>query len=193
MANDFDDPFAPADGTILRPKPGGRRGPAEPSRPDAPRAAPRVQDSAPMPAGSGNLAVSDFLAGGRNPIVQAATPLIVIASRLQSNVAQADPASLRAQAMQEVRTFDDRLRAAGVVQEDAVFARYILVTFFDSAVLNTPWGAQSDWSGQSLLIMFHKEKSGGEKFFQILERISSQPGRYIDLIELQYVCLALGY
>lgn len=95
--------------------------------------------------------------------------------------------------MQDVRQFDERLRASGVVPEDALVARYVLCTFFDSAVLNTPWGAQSDWSGQSLLVMFHKEKSGGEKFFQILERLRAQPGRYIDLLELQYVCLALGY
>ena len=85
------------------------------------------------------------------------------------------------------------MRAAAVAPEDALVARYLLCTFFDSSVLNTPWGAQSDWSGQSLLVAFHKEKAGGEKFFQILERISAQPGRYIDLIELQYVCLALGY
>lgn len=193
MANEFDDPFAPADGTIMRPRPGGARRPPEP-RSDAPRpVAPRAgQEYAPPPSG-GNLGVADFIAGGCNPILQAAAPLLAIASRLQSTVANADVAALRSQATQDVRQFDDRMRAAGVVQEDALVARYLLCTFFDSAVLNTPWGAQSDWSGQSLLVMFHKEKSGGEKFFQILERISAQPARYIDLIELQYVCLALGY
>jgi type VI secretion system protein ImpK len=194
VANEFDDPFAPADGTILRPRPGGARRGA----PEAPRSEPgrppsggrQEQYTAPS---AGNLAIADFLAGGRNPILQAAAPLLTIASRLQSTVVQADVASLRHQAMQEVRVFDDRLRTAAVTPEDALVARYLLCTFFDSAVLNTPWGAQSDWSGQSLLVMFHKEKSGGEKFFQILERISAQPARYIDLIELQYVCLALGY
>jgi type VI secretion system protein ImpK len=193
VGNDFDDPFAPADGTILRPRPGGaRRGAPEP-RPDAgrPPGGGRQEQSA-VPS-AGNVAIADFLGGGRNPILQAAAPLIAIASRLQSTVVQADIASLRHQAMQEVRAFDDRLRAVGVTPDDALVARYLLCTFFDSSVLNTPWGAQSDWSGQSLLVMFHKEKSGGEKFFQILERISAQPARYIDLIELQYVCLALGY
>lgn len=196
MANEFDDPFAPADGTIMRPRPGGaRRPPSEPRSPD-PRAdaspPPRAQSFAPPPSG-GNLGAADFIGSGRNPILQAASPLLVIASRLQSTVANADIASLRNQAMQDVRQFDERLRASGVVPEDALVARYVLCTFFDSAVLNTPWGAQSDWSGQSLLVMFHKEKSGGEKFFQILERLRAQPGRYIDLLELQYVCLALGY
>jgi type VI secretion system protein ImpK len=194
MANDFDDPFAPADGTVLRPRPGGaRRAPAD-ARSDASRPVPSrsAADQHSSPS-SGNLNVADFISGGRNPILRAAVPLIAIASRLQSTVANADVPSLRNQAMQEMRTFDDRLRSAGVAPEDALVARYLLCTFFDSAVLNTPWGAQSDWSGQSLLVVFHKEKSGGEKFFQILDRISAQPARYIDLIELQYVCLVLGY
>jgi type VI secretion system protein ImpK len=42
-------------------------------------------------------------------------------------------------------------------------------------------------------VLFHKEVGGGEKFFEILERLRANPSRYIDLIELVYVCLALGY
>lgn len=189
MANDLDDPFAPPGGTILRPRPGLRRA-AEP-RADASRVPPtRLSQEAVTLSGS---AGKDFVAGGKNPILSAAGPLIAIAARMQTLVTQADIAALRSQAMQEIRLFDDRLRAADVVPEDALVARYILCTFFDSAVLNTPWGAHSDWSGQSLLVTFHREKSGGEKFFQILERIAAQPARYVDLIELQYVCLTLGY
>ena len=87
----------------------------------------------------------------------------------------------------------DRLRTAAVSREDALVARYVLCTFVDTAVLNTPWGSQSDWASQSLLVMFHKEVSGGEKFFEILDRVRGNPARYIDLIELIFVCLALGY
>ena len=72
-------------------------------------------------------------------------------------------------------------------------ARYVLCTFIDSAVSNTPWGHQGAWASQSLLVMFHKEVSGGEKFFEILERVRRDPRRYSDLAELLCVCLALGY
>jgi type VI secretion system protein ImpK len=96
-------------------------------------------------------------------------------------------------AVQEIRAFEDRLRDSGVSREDLLVARYVLCTFVDSGVLNTPWGAQGDWASQSLLVLFHKEVSGGEKFFDIIERVRAEPGRYIDLIELLYVCLALGY
>jgi type VI secretion system protein ImpK len=192
-----DDPFAPRDGTVLRPRPGaGRRGGAETSvSAGFGQPAPRVVSPHAPPASfsgsSGNL--SDFLAGAHNPIIQAAAPLLTLGARLSTAVQQVNISTLRQQAVQEVRAFEDRMRTGGVVPEDAVVARYVLCTFVDSAVLNTPWGAQGDWAGQSLLVLFHKEVSGGEKFFEILERLRGNPGRYIDLIELAYVCLTLGY
>jgi type VI secretion system protein ImpK len=191
-----DDPFAPRDGTVMRPRPGaGRRLGSETLVGSnlgqlTPRTA--LPGSTTMYSGSGgNLA--DFLVGARNPIIQAAAPLLTLGARLSTSVQQANIATLRQQAVQEVRAFEERMRGSGVVAEDAVVARYVLCTFTDSAVLNTPWGAQGDWAGQSLLVIFHKEVSGGEKFFDILGRLRSDPGRYIDLIELAYVCLALGY
>jgi type VI secretion system protein ImpK len=138
-------------------------------------------------------ALSDFVSQTRNPILQAAAPLLTLAARLASSVIQANVQTLRAQAVHEIRTFEEKVRTGGVVAEDILVARYILCTYVDSAVLNTPWGAQSDWAGQSLLVTFHKEVSGGEKFFQIIDRLTPNARRYIDLIELAYVCLSFGY
>ena len=54
-------------------------------------------------------------------------------------------------------------------------------------MLSTPWGAQSDWSQHPLLVALHREAWGGEKFFEMLDRVSQDPARYIDLMELQYL------
>ena len=195
--NNSDDPFAPRDGTVLRPRPGaGRRSPVTELPPSGTTtfAQPRVMASnAPRQTTGFSGNISDFLAGTRNPIIQAAAPLLTLGARLSTAVQQANIATLRQQAVQEVRACEERMRAAGVVQEDGVVSRYVLCTFVDSAVLNTPWGYQGDWASQSLLVVFHKEVSGGEKFFDILDRLRGNPARYIDLIELVYVCLALGY
>jgi type VI secretion system protein ImpK len=191
-----DDPFAPPDGTVMRPRPGaGRRSASDTSigsnfGQPAPRA---VLPNAPQSFSGQSANLSEFLTGARNPIIQAAAPLLTLGARLSTAVNQANIATLRQQAVQEVRAFEERLRTSGVSSEDSVVARYVLCTFVDSAVLNTPWGAQGDWAGQSLLVLFHKEVGGGEKFFEILERLRGNPSRYIDLIELVYVCLALGY
>ena len=54
-------------------------------------------------------------------------------------------------------------------------------------------GAQSEWAQHPLLVALHREAWGGEKFFEMLDRISSDPARHIDLMELQYLILALGF
>jgi len=198
MANPPDDPFAPSDATILRPRPGRRPGAPAPSAPSStplppgqPAAQPPPSYSAQPPPTSASL--GDFIATGINPLVQAAVPLLVLAGRLRGQIANADVENLRRQGVQEVRAFEDRARRAGVPAEDVLAARYALCTVIDEAVLNTPWGAQSGWASQSLLVTFHREASGGEKFFQILERVRGEPQRYGALLELLYVCLALGF
>lgn len=181
----------------MRPRPGaGRRAaPAAPPSSPSPSAGQRPLASAaaapPVEASAADL--NEFLGGTDNPVLQAAAPLLILAARLATSVEQASIPTLRQQAVEEVRSFDERLRSSGVSRDDALVARYVLCTFVDSAVLNTPWGAQGDWASQSLLVIFHKEVSGGEKFFEIVKRLQADPARYLSLIELLYVCLALGY
>ncbi|WP_206197454.1 type IVB secretion system protein IcmH/DotU, partial [Pseudomonas viridiflava] len=79
-----------------------------------------------------------------------------------------------------------------IEHDQMLAARYVLCTVLDEAVLTTAWGSSSNWSTMSLLSHFHQETFGGEKFFQLLERLGSNPARHLHLLELMYLCLALG-
>jgi type VI secretion system protein ImpK len=210
-AGDSDDPFAaPSDGSVVRPRPGaGRRGRAEPfispgdsggtrlsgTRLDGTRregtrtAATRTENRA-EPHGT---QFGDFTVGGPNALLQAATPLLVLAGRLRTTRSHLDVGGLRRHTLTEIRRFEDRARAASVPSETVVAARYALCAALDEAVLSTPWGMQSEWAAQTLLVQLHREAWGGEKFFDMLDRISRDPPRHIDLMELQYACIALGF
>jgi type VI secretion system protein ImpK len=59
--------------------------------------------------------------------------------------------------------------------------------------MNTPWGASSGWSQHSLLSMFHNETFGGEKFFNILDKLLQNPGQHGDSLELVYLLISLGF
>jgi len=190
-----EDPFAGSDVTILRPRPGRRGAASRDTSAGAPSPSSFAQPPivSPVAGARSGPGVPEVPVSGQNPLLHAAVPLLVLAGRLRSQVAQADIANLRAQAVNEMRTFEDRVRVAGVPSEDAIAARYALCTVIDEAVLNTPWGAQSDWAGQSLLVTFHRESGGGDKFFRILERVIGEPARYVALLELLHACLALGF
>jgi type VI secretion system protein ImpK len=180
---DSDDPFIPSDPT--RPRPGaGRRGVPEVARPTISR---HVEtDPLPPPARA-------YLGIGLNPLVQAASPLLLLTGQLRGTSSSMDVAGLRRHALEEIRRFEDQARAAGVRNEIVLAARYALCAGLDEAVLSTPSGAQSEWAQHPLLVALHREAWGGEKFFEMLDRISVDPARHIDLMELQYLGLALGF
>ena len=184
---DTDDPFLPSDLTA-RPRPGaGRRGVPDSGIYQRPPM-PRVAEVEPIPESA-----RAFLGLGLNPLVQAASPLLLRMGQMRSAPASIDVPSLRRAALEEIRRFEERARASGVRNEIALAARYVLCAGLDEAVLSTPSGAQSEWSQHPLLVALHREAWGGEKFFEMLDRILVDPARHIDLIELQYLILALGF
>lgn len=128
-----------------------------------------------------------------NPLVAAATPLLLLAARLRGLVQPTDAAALRTAAGEAVRRFDADARAAGSSAETVLGARYVLCTALDEAVANTPWGVQSGWNKQSLLVQFHNETWGGEKVFQLLARLAQDVPAHRPLLELIYCILALGF
>ncbi|MGH9350098.1 MAG: type IVB secretion system protein IcmH/DotU, partial [Vicinamibacterales bacterium] len=142
---------------------------------------------------AGRGAVRDDLETGLNPLAQAASPLLLVAAQLRGTLSAPDVSGLRRHVIDEIRRFEERARASGVASEVVLAARYVLCAGLDEAVLSTPWGAQSEWAQQTLLVMLHREAWGGEKFFEMLDRISADPARHIDLMELQYLSVALGF
>ena len=184
----IDDPFRPADATVLRPRPGaGRPGAGVP--PPLPRwQQPSVSAAEPLPAiGRENLGT------GLDPLVRAASSVLMLAGQLRGTLAAPDVAGLRRHALDEIYKFEERARSSGAANETVLAARYALCATLDEAVLSTPWGAQSEWAQQTLLVSLHREAWGGEKFYAMLERISQDPERHIALMEVQYLCLVVGF
>src|SRR5436190_5107245 len=102
---EIDDPFKPPDATVLRPRPGaGRRGasdvPPSPSRPAGagPAAQPITDDT------------RNALGIGLNPLVQAASSVLVLAGQLRGTLASPDISALRRHALDEMSRFESRAR-----------------------------------------------------------------------------------
>ena len=131
--------------------------------------------------------------GAMNPLVAAANPLLMTLPTLRTASVPGDVAALRARLLEMVKDFDTACSTQGVPEDQRHLARYAICTVLDEAVQRTPWGGTANWAQQSLLIHFFKENWGGEKFFQILDKMMQTPARFTALLELFYVCLALGF
>lgn len=178
-----DDPFASpdADRTVILPSPGGRAPPRSP--PEPPRGSGWGPEPAQPPAG----------ARGLNPLVAAANPILNLVPQLRATLSHPDPGGLRDRLVQALRAFETRAKASGVDPLKVRAASYALCTLLDETAASTPWGGSGIWARASLLVLFHNEAWGGEKFFQLLSKLAESPAQNRDLLELMYVCLALGF
>ncbi|AHG20852.1 hypothetical protein Z042_15495 [Chania multitudinisentens RB-25] len=128
-----------------------------------------------------------------NPLLIAANPLLNAISQIRQSATHADPAQLRQQLIDEIRRFEVRAQRENLTYEIIIGARYCLCTALDEAAALTPWGSNSVWSGSGLLVTFHNETWGGEKFFQLLAKLSQNPREHIQILELLNYCLLLGF
>jgi type VI secretion system protein ImpK len=131
--------------------------------------------------------------GGLNPLLAAANPLLDVVPQLRATLQHPDPIGLRDVLAQGIKTFEARAQVAGIRPEKIIAARYTLCTLLDETAASTPWGGSGTWASHSLLVMFHNEAWGGEKFFQLLSKLAENPAANRDILELMYVCLSLGF
>lgn len=128
-----------------------------------------------------------------NALVAAAGTLLSEVVRLKQGGAREDLHALNRRLTTELNNFSARALNNGAENGQISSARYVLCSVLDEAVVTTPWGTESEWSQMSLLSSFHNETFGGEKFFQMLDLLLKDPVKYLPLLELMYLCLALGF
>lgn len=177
-----DDPFffpQSDDRTVIRPIPGGKRSDIQPPSPPSTG---RSVSGGPIPK-----------LGRLNPLEKAASGLLALVTRLNMSHFQSDPEGLKNKIIREIEQFQVAAQDQNIDPETISSSRYVLCTVLDEAVINTPWGDKSGWAQHSLLSLFHKEVSGGERFFHLLKSLAQNPGRNRNLLELMYICLALGF
>ncbi len=181
-----DDPFDGVDDserTIIRPNPAGRIKTVLPQ-----------QDSR-------NQSLDEFLLDrqtdvidfGVNKLVAGAAGVFDVLLTV-SRLPQFDNlGKLRGRIIKELECFSENAQAKGYDTQTIGFSQYLLCATADDLVLQTPWGANSEWASSTLVLTFHNEAYGGERFFQIVDVLLREPGKYIDVLELANICLEFGF
>ncbi len=209
-----EDPFAEpgdAEHTIIRPRPGGRgsspaaarpspavppQRPAQPGPPPAapPAVAPRAVTRAPAATTSEAAPPPNipFDTPSGSPLPAMAMPLLQLVARLRNTAQRPDATDLYERTARALRDFEQRATELGVPGEQIRAAHYALCVSIDEAVLNTPWGAASEWVHRPLTSAFHRDQSQGGRFLELLARLKQTPARFMPVIEIMYLCLSLG-
>ncbi len=191
-----DTPFSEADDneqTIIRPMPGGRLAPGGvlPGLLPAAEADPSGIISDPR-EGDAGMRFADLPDSAASPIVSAAAGCLSLLGRLRNAFSMPDPRMLRGHAVQELRRFEQTLRRQNLPMEQLRPAHYALCASLDDVVQATPWGSRGAWADASLVSTFHQEVRSGERFFDLLAQLRQNPGQFLHVLELMYLCMSLG-
>ncbi|WP_207478257.1 type IVB secretion system protein IcmH/DotU [Arenibaculum pallidiluteum] len=131
--------------------------------------------------------------GRTSPLVTAAAPLLNLCVRIRNLASHPDAEALRMQVLSEVERFEQRIAPLGLAARSVRAGKYALCATIDDLVLNTPWGSRSVWTTRSMVGTLFSETWGGDRFFDLLAQLKREPSANLDLLELLYYCLSLGF
>lgn len=130
--------------------------------------------------------------GEKDSLLNAAHPLLMLACQLRLDPLDEELETLRERLCTMVDAFDASMTRAGIDAKTCIAVRYCMCTFIDEIIAATPPGGGGAWASRSLLILFHGQASGGERFFSILRELTLDASANLEALELLYVMLALG-
>ncbi|MBY4731108.1 type VI secretion system protein TssL, long form [Cupriavidus pauculus] len=145
-----------------------------------------------------------------NPLLEAAQPLLRAlaempdhlpgAQRMMSETGSAAGASqfsgmameLRHLLILELEQFQQLCERAAIRRQHIIATSYLLCTALDEAAHTRAWGL-SGWPQHGLLVSIHQDTAGGTRCFQLLAKLLSESDEHLDLIEVFYQVLSLGF
>ena len=156
----------------------------------------------PLPPGPNHderlAAVQAAIEAGRNPLMEAARPLLRALAEMPDDVSDVGAGVMHALLTTEMVSFTRLCEQANIRRDHMLATRYALCTALDESVNLKPWAGgvgQSTgmWSTKALLSQFHHESEGGKKVFLLIGRLAHSPEEHMHVLEVIYQLLSLGF
>jgi type VI secretion system protein ImpK len=152
-------------------------------------------DSA-IPAGEPLATRLAAIQEAQNPLLEAARPLLRALADMPDQLELHAVAQLHLMLRQEMNDFVQLCEQADIRHNHMIGARYSLCTALDEAAGRTQWGRLDtgvEWLRTGLATEFHGDREGGDKAYLLIARLMNEPREHLDLIEVLYRILSLGF
>ena len=116
---------------------------------------------------------------------------LILQLRASSDFGDADP--LRERIIDLLGDVEQEALAAGVPASDLKQVKFALVAFIDETILSSDWRHQGEWMDQPLQAQLYDRYDLGEEFFSRLEEMREDPSAHAEVLEVYYLCMALGF
>ena len=125
---------------------------------------------------------------GLNPLVVAAQPILSVTERIKLS-AKSSLLDFAENLKHELKAFEARARSQGYDDETIVLSTYLLCATLDDFVeQEEPYELF-----RKLFPYSTTEATPDNQFYIILNKVIDKPNHYLDLLELVYLCLSIGF
>jgi type VI secretion system protein ImpK len=132
-----------------------------------------------------------------NPLLAAARPVLRSLADVPQRLDASEADAFRNRLLRELRVFQKLCEQTDIRRDHLRDARYCLCSALDEAVMRTAWGKGGDtgveWSDASLAVAMGDDRQGGDRVYRLIEQWMSAPREHLDVLEVIYVILNLGF
>jgi type VI secretion system protein ImpK len=129
----------------------------------------------------------------KQPISDIASECLMLILQLRSTNNYGNPETLKSRVTEMFERFERESRSAGIDNEKITKAKFALVAFLDETIISSAWNQKEAWLSDPLQIRMFDTFNAGEEFFTYLGELRQRSSANKDVLEVYYLCLALGF
>ncbi|MHC6527172.1 type IVB secretion system protein IcmH/DotU [Vibrio proteolyticus] len=128
-----------------------------------------------------------------NQLINISAELLTIALKVSTMPEPDDIHVLREELVSQINEL--KAKGAELTYPVAVIDKlcFLYAVVLDEFIIYTEWGEQRSWENKTLLSELFGMRNGGELFFTVTEKAMRQPHKLIDLLEVIYLFLNIGF
>lgn len=131
--------------------------------------------------------------GGQRSLAELSSDCLMLIQQLRLAKNVEDPRRLRSKTMEILTRFEHEAKDAGFDAETYKNAEFALVAFLDEAVTGPSFSDKDLWVANPLQSELFGLNYAGEDFFRRLDELRRRPQEHIQVLEVYYLCLVLGF
>jgi type VI secretion system protein ImpK len=139
-----------------------------------------------------NLDLTKTLGGSRE-LTGLCTDLFLIIIRMREAEELGDPAALRKLINYYLELFQKNCATMKLTQASIDESKYALIALMDETVLSVPGACRDYWIMRPMQLDYFGDNIAGQEFYNKLQNLLLQPENKKDVLEVYYLCLALGF
>ena len=120
-------------------------------------------------------------------------PCFSLILKLRETDEYGDSDLLRSRIIDLLKTAHENAMHQAIPSEDIKDARFAIVAFLDETVISSSWSERVSWITRPLQVQFYGEAVAGKEFYDRLERLKADAAMRHDVLNVYYLCLALGF